>query len=486
MHAIALLLCLSLHQAPVDAAANSEVDAGVAAVEPAPAPPPPAPTPPAPPKESVLPPPFVSWDFVSTPWGPGRRNAGERFASTATLLPDSPLRWSWNGFQVSLGAQYIARFEGRDNLDLSTAAQDQTLGVDQRARLSMRASAKDFIGLQLDFQDVRPWADPVAGGASTTGLYQGFLDVHVAPWLDVRAGRQELAYGEERVLGAVDWAQAARSFDGLFARVTASKSFTLDAFAMVLKPPAWVTPTGGGNKFHNSGSYLTGLYSRTRIEKSGVDVYALGLFDDPATAATGLSKDNNHVTLGARGFTTIAGLNVIAEGVFQTGKVGPQEALLLAGGGAVRATYTLSQVWGTPYIAAEFTFATPAMQRLFPTAHAVLGYADIVGWQNVVAERGAIGFRPWGAHVWLDVHHFNAWDPKAAWYLASGAVYLAADPNRTAGNMGTELDLSATVPLIPNVALAGSLTVFLPGDEAAAAKGRDVSTWGFLSIRAQL
>ena len=125
------------------------------------------------------------------------------------------------------------------------------------------------------------------------------------------------------------------------------------------------------------------------------------------------------------------------------------------------------------------------MQRLFPTAHAVLGYADIVGWQNVVAERGAIGFRPWGAHVWLDVHHFGAWDPKGAWYAANGSVFLAADATRTAGTMGTELDLSVTVPLFQNVALAGNFSVFFPGAEAAA-RGTSPATWGFLSLRSQL
>ncbi|MBL8957994.1 MAG: hypothetical protein JNK82_44885, partial [Myxococcaceae bacterium] len=113
------------------------------------------------------------------------------------------------------------------------------------------------------------------------------------------------------------------------------------------------------------------------------------------------------------------------------------------------------------------------------------GYIDYVAWQNVVAERASIGFRPWGAHVWLDVHHFNAWDPKALWSSATGAVFLAADPNRTDGNMGTEVDLSVTVPIIANVALSGNVSVFVPGGEASA-RGADPSTWAFLMVRTQL
>lgn len=51
--------------------------------------------------------------------------------------------------------------------------------------------------------------------------------------------------------------------------------------------------------------------------------------------------------------------------------------------------------------------------------------------------------------------------------------------------MGTEVDLSATVPLSPNVALAGNLSAFFPGKEAATASGQGTSTWGFLYLRSQ-
>lgn len=428
---------------------------------------------------------FIGFDGAQGPWGPARRSAGDRFSSAATALAEGPLRWSWNDFSLALGGQYFGRGELRDNADLRSAADDHVLGLEQRARLSVRASAKNRVGVLVEFQDVRAWSDPVAGAPGTTGLHQGFVDVHLLDGLDVRIGRQELAYGEERVLGAIDWAMAARSFDGLFVRVSPGKSVTLDAFGLMLKPPAFITPTNGGGRFHNSGTFLTGVYARVRQGWGGVDVYGLGLFDDPATAASGLSKDNNSVSLGARGFVSVGGLHIVAEGVFQTGKVGAREELLLAGGTAVKATYTFASVWGAPYVLGEFTTASPTFVRLFPTAHAHLGFMDYVGWQNVIAGRGTIGFRPLGAHVWLDVHHFAAWDPKAAWFMASGATFLPADPTRTDGNMGTELDLSATVPLIPNLALAGCFSVFLPGG-AAQTRGTEVSTWGFLAVRAQL
>ncbi|MBX7098855.1 MAG: alginate export family protein [Myxococcaceae bacterium] len=438
----------------------------------------------------------LGFDVVATPWGPGRKSAGEKFHSTAEALPDGPLRWAWNGYSVALGGQYFARGELRNDVDFAATSPDHTLGFDQRARLSVRASAQERAGLLLEVQDVRAWGSEAGtvGVTSSTGLHQGFADVRVTRWLDVRAGRQELAYGEERLIGSLDWAQPARAFDGLFVRATPMKGVTVDAFAMVLKPPAWLVADAGGGRFHNSGSYFGGLYGRARFGAVALDLYGLGLFEDPSTAALGPMKDNNRVTLGARAAWTGDRLTASGEGAFQTGTVGAAQEQVLAGAFAFKVTYTLKGTWSSPYLLAEFSGATGdatpgdgterTFHQLFPTAHAHLGYADLVAWQNVVAVHGAVGARTFGAHVWLDVHHFRAWAPEGAWTSAGGAVFLPATAGRQSGNMGTEVDLSCTVPVFDNVAVAGNVSVFMPGLEALA-KGTSPSTWGFVSLRTQ-
>ena len=47
-------------------------------------------------------------------------------------------------------------------------------------------------------------------------LHQGYLEARdlFVPCFNVRAGRQEISLGEERLIGAVDWTQNARSLDG--------------------------------------------------------------------------------------------------------------------------------------------------------------------------------------------------------------------------------------------------------------------------------
>lgn len=436
--------------------------------------------------------PTLGFDVAQTPWGPGRKSSGELFRSAATPVNEGPLRWRWNDLSLAIGGQYFARAEARDSRDFAFGIEDHTLGIDHRARLSVRASALQRFGVLLEFQDVRGWGSEPNTVTVTpnTGVHQAFVDVKATSFLDVRIGRQELSYGEDRLIGNLDWAQSARAFDGLFVRVTASPAVTLDAFGMMLAPPAWLV--NGGARFHNSGSYFTGLYARARFGKAGLDVYGLGLLEDPSTVALGFRHDDNRLTLGARGFANFGGLALVGEGAFQSGKVGQADELVLAGAFAAKATYTLP-VWGAPYVTGELSAASGdgdaadgvqhTFHQLFPTGHAHLGFMDYVGWQNVVAGRGTLGFRPWGAHVWLDVHHFRAWDPRGAWYAANGSVFLAADPARVNGNWGTELDLSITVPLLEkNLALAGNFSVFLPG---GGAPGSSPSTWGFLSVRSQ-
>lgn len=339
------------------------------------------------------------FDVVQTPWGPGRKTSGEKFSSAAVPLPAGPFRLAGEKWSLGFGAQYFARGELRDNRDFSAASGDHELGVDQRARVTVRGSAFGRVGVYVELRDVRAWGSEPNTVTTTpnTGLHQGFVDWKATDWLDVRVGRQELSYGEDRLIGNLDWAQTARAFDGVFLRFTVTPTTTVDTFAMMLRPPAWVTPATGA-RVHISGQFFYGAYGRFRPSKAlGVDAYALGLHNDAGTASTGPGPDTNLATLGARVAWSPGALALLGEGVFQTGQQG--SALVLAGAFAAR-------------------------------------------------------------------------------------QFIAPSPGRTNGNLGTELDLNATVPITAHLAVSGTFAVFLPGG-GAQSRGSSASTWGFLSVRAQ-
>lgn len=474
-------------QADTDAADVESSDASVPAVT--------APAPPASLTEATEPLDRAgteTYDVWASLWGPGRRSAGEVFRSAAEPPPAGSLHGRFGRIHLAVGGQYFARAEVRSNPWL--AGGDVDFRVDHRARLGVRVSAYDRVGLVLELQDVRAWGAEVSTttNLAAVGLHQGYVDLRVTERFDLRVGRQELAYGEDRLIGTLEWAQSGRAFNGVFARVTAHESVTVDGFAMLLAPPR--TDEAGGR---GRGEYFTGLYARARVGAGGVDLYALGRLRDAPDGAR-----DHRATTGGRAFVEVAGLHAMVEGAYQSGRArsSPGLARTVAAGAFVgRLRYTLRAIFGAPYASVEGIGATggaPSESRernfdqLFPTAHIHLGYVDYVAWQNVLAVRGTVGWRPGGAHVWLDVHRFRMWDRHGPWRAANGVTEIVR-PNdaREHADMGTELDLSVTIPLFAQVSLAGAFGVFLPGralDESLDAVRSEPSLWGFLYLRTQV
>jgi hypothetical protein len=452
---------------------------------------------------SVLAQGFDAWPSL---WGPGRKSAGELYRSILDPPGDGPFRFGSKDWSLALGGQYFARIESRDNADFSSAANDQDTFVEQRARVSVRAAFADRIGFLLEYQDTRVWGSERSTALTEplTGLHQGFVELKPTRFLRLRLGRQELSYGEDRLIGSLDWGMAARAFDGALLHFQ-WKKVTLDAFGMVVRERAILTETTTGARVPNEGAQLYGLYGRFRpSSEMGLDLYALGYVNDPSTLLTGPRGDRGFATLGGRGFLHLAGLSVTAEAAYQVGTaldpVSNQANDLRAWAMALKAHYTLP-VWGKPYLGFEYSRASGdgnpgdgeyhTFNQLFPTGHLHLGYMDYVGWQNVQAFHGFAGFRPWGAHFWIDVHRFQMVEPQGIWYTAAGQTFIGADPLRVADAMGTELDFSLTIPLHQHFAIAGAYAVFFPGDAARRAtgstigRGGDTSHWGFLYLRSQ-
>jgi len=86
--------------------------------------------------------------------------------------------------------------------------------ISQRTRLKLHYGEKRF-GFHVTMQDIRTW-----GSTSQLNISDDLLSVHEA-WgelfisdrISLKAGRQELAYDNHRILGSVNWAQQGRSHD---------------------------------------------------------------------------------------------------------------------------------------------------------------------------------------------------------------------------------------------------------------------------------
>ncbi|MDO9615998.1 MAG: hypothetical protein Q7J86_15935 [Bacteroidota bacterium] len=118
--------------------------------------------------------------------------------------------------QFSLSGEFRPRTEYSHGFG-TLAAEDQkaSLFTSQRTRLNFDFKM-DLLKVGLVLQDVRTWGSQpqqVANQDFATSVHQAWAEINFTPEISLKAGRQELAYDDHRILGNVAWAQQARSHD---------------------------------------------------------------------------------------------------------------------------------------------------------------------------------------------------------------------------------------------------------------------------------
>ncbi|HEX9596045.1 MAG TPA: alginate export family protein, partial [Anaerolineales bacterium] len=116
--------------------------------------------------------------------------------------------------KVQFGAEIRFRPESRSNFNSQTNMNAVML---QRVRLDARLRLNENVTGLVQLQDSRLWGQEssTTSNESNLDLHQGYLQVarFLGPQLTLRLGRQELSYGNQRLLGAFGWDNVGRSFD---------------------------------------------------------------------------------------------------------------------------------------------------------------------------------------------------------------------------------------------------------------------------------
>jgi hypothetical protein len=402
---------------------------------------------------------------------------------------ESPQASKSERFEFGLELRWRAEF--RDNADLKPADDfDSFLG--QRIRAHLRIRIHPHLTAFVQGQDV--WlfgaeSDKVIHNLGTN-LYQAYLDWRPAGserW-ELRAGRQELVYGEERLVGAFGWDNVGRSFDGARLRLR-SGSWSSDFLGSRLVD---VRRNGAPHRPGNQDLY--GVYS-TRAKKDSparTEIYALYLHDGLKTRGenpSGTFQPTDIVTVGFRHLRQPkTGWRYSLEHAWQFGERGPdahRAAMVVATGG-----YAWGGRW-QPRLQMEYDFATgdtdPAdghsreFNNLFPTNHIYYGYADLAGLRNLHDFRLTASAR---LHPRLtleaDYHRFLLAARRGPWKNAGGRV-LGFDPTGAAGrDLGQELDVTLRAPVHARVGLLAGYSLFLPGRFATVTRGPEPHHFGYL------
>jgi hypothetical protein len=392
--------------------------------------------------------------------------------------------------RVQVKVEMRWRNEFRDNADFQTADDfDHFLG--QRLRIELRVRAHSDLRFTVEGQDV--WlfgaeSDKIIHNTATN-LHQAYLDW--TPWgserWELRAGRQELAYGKQRLVGAFNWDNVGRSFDAArlrYGRAGWKSDFFWGRLVEVRRRGA---PHRPGNR-DLYGAYLT----RARPVSAGRTEFYGFVLHDGLRSGGELNQPletTDVVTLGFRRvFAPATGFRYELENAWQFGDRGPDRhrGVAVVGSGG----YAWGGRW-QPSLAFEYAFATGdkdpddgrshEFNNLFPTNHLHYGYADLVGLRNLHDFRLTATTRP---HAKLtlqaDYHRFLLAERRGPWKNAGGRV-LGFDPTGEAGrDLGQEFDLTARIPVAKYLSFLAGYSVFLPGGFAIRTRGPETHHFGYI------
>jgi len=205
-------------------------------------------------------------------------------------------------WRLSLGGEMRFRMEAETNkaFGATEPAQDTftlyryLLHADLKYRKAFRVFAQGIAAFDED-RDLAPRPTD----ENYWDLHQLFFDVRILgedqPWT-LRLGRQELSYGNERLVSPLEWANVRRRFDAvkLFARM---EKWDIDFW--YAKPD--VVQRKQSDRYDEDIDFY-GVYTTFKgIPRHGIDLYLLTLDDTgDRRNPNGKTGDRNNYTLGSR------------------------------------------------------------------------------------------------------------------------------------------------------------------------------------------
>lgn len=295
-------------------------------------------------------------------------------------------------------------------------------------------------------------------------LLNAFVDVRMTDELSVRVGRQELLFGNQRLVSPLDWANTRRTFEGIRG-LYRSGDWTVDAFYTNFVP---VVPDQFDEADYDPSFY--GIYSTyAGRENATFDFYYLGY--DNETVGQPFFTDFSLHTFGARVNGKARGDWLYeVEGAYQGGRQSglqqDQDAGFVTGGLGRKLT---GMSWDpTLWFYIDYASGNTGggdfnrFNHLFPLAHKYLGFIDAVARENVISPNVLLTMKPhqkWNLLLWY--YYFGAAeeDDIIPGVAVPSAQLLGED------DFGQELDFIARYAITPRSSILFGWSHLWAGDK---------------------
>jgi len=426
---------------------------------------PPAAAPPAPPAAAAT---LVAAAMPVAPVAPAAKPEVRKPVLTGLerLSDDWPAWWK-------VSVQYRGRAEGTDGLAavkgrddgyyLNRVRLDSTVVVNPSLRIFAQAQDAQTLGYDLAAQPTSM--------VNTFDLRQAYFDLQspTKSGIGVRVGRQELAYGEQRLIGIGEWNNTARTFDAAKGSVFGARG-RLDVFAASV-----VRIEQGRIDRHKTDERLFGAVASltARAIKGVVEPYIFVKDSDLVTGERGGTGAGRLYATGLR----VAGalphrVDFAAETVLERGTAVTDPIAAWAGHYAMG--WTISTSRRKPRVFGEFNLASGdeasqdgrrgTFDQLYPTNHAKYGMVDQVGWRNMRDVMGGFEIMPttkW--KVTSTVHQLWLATTRDGLYNAGG-VRTVLNRAATSADIGTELGMATTYAFSKELSFGAGVGYLFAGD----------------------
>ena len=230
--------------------------------------------------------------------------------------------------QLTISAQVRPRVEYRDGFKTPANTLDEAANfIEQRSRLSFDWVDSTY-EVRVSFQDVRIWGESpqiFKQEDGNTFLNEAWILYKATPGLRFKIGRQAISYNNQRILGALEWAQQARRHDAVLAILTnQKKSFDLHLGAAFnqddeIAEPAFIqSPTASFYAVPGNYKFMQFAWFQQQHEKTPFSLIAL--------ITTWQNQDtttSSRYTVGGNLSCTLSSeLKLAADAYYQGGRLG--------------------------------------------------------------------------------------------------------------------------------------------------------------------
>jgi hypothetical protein len=297
---------------------------------------------------------------------------------------------------------------------------------------------------------------------------QAYLEFHMAN-VKVFAGRQELKYGGERLVGISDWTNNSRTWDGFLGRYGDKNRIDIFSTSVVTVHPSSLDKHGAGLTFHGAVGTLGTVVPHTVIQPFVYFKSFPGI-----TSQQGIKGSDLFVTPGVEVAAQFPiGLDFDTLIALQRGNY--SNDTVKAAAGYFKAGWNFEKLTWQPRFRPEYDYASGnnrqdlnrigTFDQSYPSNHNAFGLTDLFGFENIKQERLNLDLNPTNK---LSLLFQQEWMQMATRFDniysgSAGTVVKAPTMGLGSADIGREFDASGKYLLSDSLVMNVGVGHFSPG-----------------------